>query len=84
MAIARRIRDAFQDDARFLNGQRVDSTVSVGVATTSERECSLVDIIASADGALYRAKGLGRNRVVLADADGNSRDPDASSLVRIA
>jgi diguanylate cyclase (GGDEF)-like protein len=84
LAIARRIRDAFQDDARFLNGQRVDATVSVGVATTSEHECSLIDIIASADGALYRAKGLGRNRVVRADADGDSRDPDASSVVRIA
>ena len=84
LAIARRIRDTFQDDARFLNGQRVDATVSVGVATPSEHERGFIDIIASADGALYRAKGLGRNRVVLADADGDSRDPGSSSVVRIA
>jgi diguanylate cyclase (GGDEF)-like protein len=82
MAIARRIRDAFQNDARFVNGRRVEATVSVGVATTSEREFGLIDMIASADGALYRAKSLGRNRVVSAHANGD--DPDASAVVRIA
>jgi diguanylate cyclase (GGDEF)-like protein len=82
LAIARRIRDTFQDDARFLNGRRLDATVSVGVATAPERGCSLDDIIASADGALYRAKGLGRNHVMAAES--NSRDPPASVVTRIA
>jgi len=82
IAIARRIRDAFQDDARFLDGRRLDATVSVGVATASERGRSLDDIIASADAALYRAKGLGRNHVMA--AEGDSREPPASAVTRIA
>jgi diguanylate cyclase (GGDEF)-like protein len=81
LAIARRIRAAFQDDARFVNGQRVEATVSVGVASAPEHGGSLAEIIASADGALYRAKALGRNRVMLAQND--SRDPD-SGVARIA
>jgi diguanylate cyclase (GGDEF)-like protein len=82
MAIARRIRDAFQDDARFLNGRRLDATVSVGVATASEPGCSLADVIASADAALYRAKALGRNHVMA--ADGGSNDSPPSAVTRIA
>ncbi len=81
-ATAVRIRAAFERDAMFVNGRRVDATVSVGVATASEPRCRLADIIASADDALYRAKALGRNRVVRAKS--NSRGPDPTSVVRIA
>jgi diguanylate cyclase (GGDEF)-like protein len=81
LAIARRIRVAFQDDARFVNGQRIGATVSIGVASAPEHGGSLDEIIASADGALYRAKGLGRNRVVLAQNE--PRGPD-SGVVRVA
>jgi diguanylate cyclase (GGDEF)-like protein len=66
LVIARRIRTAFQKDARFVNGQPVNATVSVGVATAPEHGFSLVEIIASADSALYRAKDMGRNRAMLA------------------
>ena len=82
LAIARRIRGAFQDDARFMNGKRVGATISVGVATAPEHGRSVADVIAGADGALYRAKDLGRNRVMLADA--NSRDLNLATVVRIA
>lgn len=82
LAIARHIRSAFQNDARLVNGERVGATVSVGVATAPEHGRSLADIIASADSALYRAKSLGRNRVVL--ASGNSPDPGAAIITRIA
>jgi len=82
LAIARRIRGTFQDNARFMNGQRVGATVSVGVATTPTHGRGVAEIIASADGALYQAKNLGRNRVMLADA--NSRDPDPAVVVKIA
>jgi diguanylate cyclase (GGDEF)-like protein len=82
LAIARRIRGTFQDDARFMNGKRVGATVSVGVATAPEHGHSVADIIACADGALYQAKDLGRNRVMLARA--NSRDPDPAVVVKIA
>jgi diguanylate cyclase (GGDEF)-like protein len=83
LAIARRICSAFEDDARFVNGQPVGATVSVGVATATVHGSILADIIASADHALYRAKSLGRNRVVLAES--NSGDPlDPAIVVRIA
>ena len=80
LGLARRIQSAFQKDAQFMNGQPVNATVSVGVATAPERGFSLVDLIASADSALYRAKDLGRNRVMLAAH--NSPDPDP--VIRIA
>jgi diguanylate cyclase (GGDEF)-like protein len=82
LAIARRIRGAFQDDARFVNGQPLGATVSVGVAIAPEHGASLADMIASADDALYRSKDMGRNRVTLAAR--NSVDPDPSNVFRIA
>jgi diguanylate cyclase (GGDEF)-like protein len=82
LAIARRVQSTFQDDARFVNGQSIGATLCVGVATGPQHGCSLADIIASADAALYRAKGLGRNRVVL--AQNNSGDPDPTVVARIA
>ena len=80
LVIARRIQSAFQKDAHFVNGQPVSATVSVGVAAAPEHGFSLVDIISSADCALYRAKALGRNRATVAAH--NSPDPDA--VIRIA
>jgi diguanylate cyclase (GGDEF)-like protein len=80
LSLARRIQNAFQKDAHFVNGQAVGATVCVGVATAPEQGFSLVDIIASADNALYRAKNMGRNQVMLA-AD-SSREPD--TVIRIA
>ena len=82
LAVATRIRAAFEREARFVYGRRVDATVSVGVATATEQGCNLADILASADGALYRAKSMGRNRVIL--ANNNSRGPDPATVVRIA
>jgi diguanylate cyclase (GGDEF)-like protein len=79
LAIAARIRGAFQEEARFINGQRVAATVSVGVAAQSG---SLADTLSNADGALYRAKDLGRNRVVTADHA--SRESGPETIVRIA
>jgi GGDEF domain-containing protein len=54
----------------------------VGVATAPEHGCSLADIIASADAALYRAKGLGRNRVMLAQTNSSGSAP--TIVARIA
>jgi diguanylate cyclase (GGDEF)-like protein len=82
LAIARRIGAAFQNDARFVDGSRVAASVSVGVAVAAAPGASLADTLASADRALYQAKDLGRNRVVLADP--GSRDRDPSAVVRIA
>jgi diguanylate cyclase (GGDEF)-like protein len=80
LAIARRISAAFQNDARFLDGQRVGATVSVGVAAANPAEQTLAEAMASADQALYEAKSLGRNRVVLV----GEREPEPAPVVRIA
>lgn len=82
LAVARRIRVGFQEDAQFVNGQRIEATVSAGVACARTHGENLAEIMASADTALYRAKDRGRNRVMLAEP--NPRDPQSASVIRIA
>ena len=64
--IAQRIRVQFADAARKVGGLAVNATVSVGIATAAA-PAQLADLIAAADGALYRAKAEGRNRVAVID-----------------
>jgi diguanylate cyclase (GGDEF)-like protein len=82
LAIADRIRASFQENALFVNGQRVGATVSVGIATSLGRPCDLLGVLASADGALYQAKASGRNRIVQADDSGIDLTP--AKIIRIA
>jgi diguanylate cyclase (GGDEF)-like protein len=82
IAVAGRIRVAFQKDANFVNGQPIGGTVSAGVATAPEHGANLEDLIASADGALYRAKNSGRNRV--ASAGMTDAEPSRDNITRIA
>ena len=79
---ARRIRSTFQEKAYLVEGRPVGATVSVGVATAPEHGASLAEIVASSDVALYRAKDLGGNRVILAAP--NSLGGDAATVIRIA
>lgn len=65
LVIARRICSIFQDDARLLNGQAVNATVSAGIATAPDHGTGLAEINRSADKALYVAKNMGRNRVIV-------------------
>jgi diguanylate cyclase (GGDEF)-like protein len=79
VAIASRIRVAFQNTAQFVDGQKIEATVSVGVATNDGQMCDVSDLLASADGAMYEAKNAGRNRVVqdcLATISSGSPDID--------
>lgn len=46
----------------------ISPTVSVGVAVSEEGEIDPLPLVARADGALYRAKQLGRNRFAVASA----------------
>ncbi len=46
------------------HGQRIAVTISIGVAAFVDHADATVQLIADADGALYRAKRSGRNRVV--------------------
>lgn len=82
LAIADRIRVSFQDNALFVNGQRVGATVSVGIATSLGRVSDLMGVLASADTALYQAKTSGRNRIM--QAGGDVIDSASHNVVRIA
>lgn len=50
-----------------LDDNKISCTISVGVATPIESDVSFRCILARADCALYRAKGDGKNRVIVAD-----------------
>lgn len=65
MALAERIRLAFANSHLQVDGKPLHFTVSIGVAQFDPRELTLNGWLSRADAALYRAKALGRNRVVL-------------------
>lgn len=67
---AERIRQAAEQLSLNVRGQRVQITVSVGVASSDPdsagmRACAPTALVETADRALYEAKRGGRNRVVL-------------------
>ena len=64
MAIAERVRLAFEATVHTIGEQGFGATVSVGVAFAAAERSDLPSLLVSADRALYRAKREGRNRVV--------------------
>jgi diguanylate cyclase (GGDEF)-like protein len=78
--IADRIRAGFAEACR-INNEPVPATVSAGVAC-ADPDATLETLMGAADGALYRAKNLGRNRVERAQQTGNGdRQPN---IIRVA
>ncbi|MGO9400324.1 MAG: diguanylate cyclase [Xanthobacteraceae bacterium] len=72
---AERVRAALAAASIVRNGRRVAATVSIGVASGSP--ATAIDLlIRLADEALYRAKENGRNRVELADEQGDAPEPN--------
>jgi diguanylate cyclase (GGDEF)-like protein len=68
--VAERIREKVTE-ARLRRGtESAAVTVSIGVASFPEHGETPEAIIAGADGALYHAKRKGRNRVVVAESNG--------------
>jgi diguanylate cyclase (GGDEF)-like protein len=61
---AERIRNAVRNTSFDAGGQRIASTVSIGVATYPADARDLDDVVIAADRALYRAKEQGKDRVV--------------------
>ncbi len=74
--VADRVRQAFAQEKLDIKGfGQIQVTVSVGCA--SGIGSSPDDLLAKADHALYKAKSLGRNRVVRYDAEeGDRRETD--------
>lgn len=76
--VAERIRARLAKEG-FNNGR---ITLSAGVAQFPKDGETPETVLSSADSALYRAKGEGRDRVVLADGPTQARPADADSKLR--
>jgi diguanylate cyclase (GGDEF)-like protein len=61
--LAERVRKAFEASFHTTGEFAFHSTVSVGVAISTDERSDLNALLSAADQALYRAKTLGRNRV---------------------
>jgi diguanylate cyclase (GGDEF)-like protein len=66
LAAADRVRRAFMEAAKQIDGHPVLATLSAGVAVTTDSTLSIYGLLSRADEALYAAKAGGRNRVVVA------------------
>jgi len=62
--IAEDIRRAIEDHVTVFNGTAIRATASIGVATWPLHAQTVETLVSAADGALYQAKALGRNRVI--------------------
>jgi two-component system, cell cycle response regulator len=64
LALAERARSTIESHPFEFEGKRLKVTISLGVSTSSDKRLNnATELMAQADGALYRAKHNGRNRV---------------------
>jgi len=77
MRIATELCSVVERTSLDIDGQTIAMTASFGIATISDKDTCLTDIIVRADKALYRSKRAGRNRVDL-DSSQVIRLPDGS------
>lgn len=82
LATAEKLRTAFADATRQLDGLSVNASISIGIAPADRGDVRPEEVIARADRALYEAKRLGRNRTFVADA-GDDRD-ESGVVIRVA
>jgi diguanylate cyclase (GGDEF)-like protein len=66
--VAERVRAAFQNNGVVIADHAMNATVSIGIAE-GRTPVTLEALMERADGALYRAKSGGRNRVVAAEPE---------------
>ena len=66
LAIAERIRLAFETAAAEVDGRPIGGTVSMGMAIAETNLFDIPALLAQADEALYCAKERGRNRIEVA------------------
>jgi diguanylate cyclase (GGDEF)-like protein len=83
--VAERIRAAFENAGKLIDGEAIFATASIGVAIVQGPTDDISKLMKHADEALYRAKQLGRNRVELAPLAGEETlEPVAEPTVRVA
>jgi diguanylate cyclase (GGDEF)-like protein/PAS domain S-box-containing protein len=68
-ASAERLREVVAETPLVQDGETIPLTVSIGIATIEPRDRNDGATLIRADGALYRAKRNGRNRVEVAETD---------------
>lgn len=68
--VAQRIRSGVEKANLHIYDALVKVTISIGLATMKQGECTAAELIDQADTALYRAKSLGRNQICVAENDG--------------
>lgn len=67
LALAEKLRSKVESETFTLRRERIQMTVSIGVASLPEDTLDLEMLVQKADEALYRAKRTGRNKVCLSD-----------------
>jgi diguanylate cyclase (GGDEF)-like protein len=80
--VASRVREAFASAAEQVSGKPVNATVSAGVTAGFNAITPVGSLLEEADGALYKAKLNGRNRVEAAAVEKGERT--YPRLVKIA
>lgn len=77
MALAHRVQALVRSMRPRAGDLPLEVTVSIGVASTHGAPCTLDELLARADKAMYLAKREGRNRVVLSD------DPRPATILQL-
>lgn len=65
LLLAERLRKVYEAMTVEFGSEAIKSTISIGVADSTQAGLAISSLLAAVDLALYRAKQLGRNRVVL-------------------
>ena len=71
--VARRLLESLGDEPIATRHGPLSVTVSLGVATAGDETQDLAALLDRADGAMYKAKAAGRNRVAVAEDEAEHR-----------
>ena len=75
---AERLRSAVENTSFDVDGEKITTTVSIGVATYPDKVFKANMLMEKADEALYESKNAGRNKVVVFVDDGRVEDKTAT------
>lgn len=70
--VAERLRSEIESVFILCNGKPVSTTISIGISDLHENVDSYETLFREADAALYRAKNMGRNRIIIAESQDTS------------